>query len=79
MSEFRPVLTMEDLLTLDVAELAEGYRDGRANAPAPGNNRTRSYWHGWRNGRCDGGFVEPDEGQRALARAFHKAKDEANG
>lgn len=63
----KPVRTVEDLNTLDEAEIIEGYRDGREDAPEPGDNRSRSYWHGWRNGMVDGKHREADEAQRALA------------
>lgn len=69
MSEFVPVSTLADLDTLDDAEVVAGYRDGLANEPEPGNSRSRSYWHGWRNGMADRGLREIDEAQRELARA----------
>jgi ribosome modulation factor len=69
MTEFAPVRTLADLDTLDDAEVVEGYRDGLANEPEPGNNRSRSYWHGWRNGMSDRGLRAIDEAQRELARA----------
>ena len=46
--------------------MIEGYEDGRAGLPEPGNNRSFSYWHGWRNGAHDGGHWEGDAAQRAL-------------
>jgi hypothetical protein len=61
-----PVTTAADLDTLDTEEVIEGYRDGRHNEPC-GDNRSRSYWHGWRNGRADGGHAELDYAQRVLA------------
>jgi len=67
MSKFMPVWTVADLETLDDAEIIEGYHDGRANEPEPGNNRSRSYWHGWRNGMADGGHRKGDAAQAALA------------
>jgi len=67
-SEFAPVTTLADLDSLDDAELLEGYRDGRAGEPEPGNNRSRSYWHGWRNGAVDGGHRDKDLAQSELAR-----------
>jgi ribosome modulation factor len=70
MSEFIPVSTLADLDTLDDAEIVEGYRDGLANEPEPHNNRSRSYWHGWRNGMADRGFRPIDEAQRDLAREY---------
>lgn len=66
MSEFLPVRTAADLATLDDDEIVEGYRDGLRGEPEPGNNRSRSYWHGWRNGMVDSGRRRSDEHQRAL-------------
>jgi hypothetical protein len=35
-------------------EMVEGYRDGtRKDSPEPSSNRTRSYRHGFANGRAD--------------------------
>lgn len=70
MTEFEPVRTLEDLATLDEAETMAGYHDGREGLPEPGNNRSRAYWHGWRNGAVDGGFREKDEAQAELAHAY---------
>lgn len=66
MSEFQPVRTVADLRTLDSAEVMEGYLDGLDDAPGPGNNRSRSYWHGWRNGMTDRGRRPIDAAQRQL-------------
>lgn len=68
MSEFAPVRTLEDLATLDDREVVMGYVDGLHGCPEPGNNRTRSYWHGWRNGMVDSRRRESDAHQRELAR-----------
>ena len=65
-----PVTTVADLETLDDDEMIEGYRDGKAGEPEPGDNRSRSYWHGWRNGAVDGGHREIDAAQRELAAAI---------
>lgn len=62
-----PVTTRADLETLDRDEIVEGYLDGYAGEPEPGGNRSRSYWHGWRNGASDGKHREIDAAQRALA------------
>lgn len=67
-SEFKPVSTAAELATLDDAEIISGYRDGLRGEPEPGNNRTRSYWHGWRNGMVDSGRRASDWAQRALVR-----------
>lgn len=71
MSEARkPVTTLADLDSLDSAEIAEGYRDGADGEPEPGGNRSRSYWHGWRNGRVDRGHAKKDAAQAELARVW---------
>lgn len=70
MSEYRPVTTLEDMATLDSFEIEAGYAAGLQGWPEPGNNQSRSYWHGWRNGAVDGGHREKDQAQAMLARAY---------
>jgi hypothetical protein len=65
-----PITDPAELDGLDDADLLEGYRDGRAGEPEPGDNRSISYWHGWRNGAADGGHRPIDAAQRELARAM---------
>ena len=65
-----PVTTVEELETLDDVDMVEGYRGGRQGDPEPGGNRSKSYWHGWRNGRVDGKHDEGDAAQRILAHEF---------
>lgn len=62
-----PITTAAELDALDDAEALEGYWDGRANEPEPGDNRSLSYWHGWRNGMMDGYHMQPDAASRKLA------------
>jgi len=65
-------LPVADLLTLsllDDAEIEEGYHDGRENFPC-GENRSRSYWHGWRNGMMDGRHMDGDWASRELAHLY---------
>lgn len=62
-----PVMTLAELDTLNSSEVIEGYVDGRQNAPEPGGNRSKSYWHGWRNGMVDGKHMEKDDAQAILA------------
>ena len=69
-----PVTTVEDLESLDDGEVVEGYHDGLEDAPKPGANRTRAYWHGWRNGMVDGGYMEKDWAQATLAHNYLKAQ-----
>ena len=64
---YTPIMTLEELDLLNDEEVIEGYFDGRANEPEPGGNRSKSYWHGWRNGMVDGGHAEKDAAQAILA------------
>ena len=70
MSEFVPVRTIEDLNRLDVDEMLLGYWAGRENAAEPGSDKSRSYWHGWRNGMTDFGHKKSDSAQSELARHY---------
>lgn len=70
MSQYRPVVSLDDLRQLDDAEIIEGYWSGFEGWPEPGNNHSRSFWHGWRNGAVDGGFRQNDEAQTSLVRAY---------
>lgn len=71
MIEHAPVTTYGDLLTLNEDEIVEGYRDGRAGGPC-GDNRSRSYWHGWRNGRVDSGFDTKTDDMALLAADYRR-------
>lgn len=67
MTDRTPVTTVAELEALDGDEILEGYRDGLNGEPEPGGNRSKAYWHGWRNGRSDRtGSV--DAASMALAR-----------
>lgn len=66
-----PVRELGEFDLLDREEMAEGYRDGRSGEFAPGDNRSRSYWHGWRNGQVDGGHAKPSADQSTLAAKFY--------
>jgi len=70
MAEFNPIRTVADFRTLDDAEVLEGYLGGFDGEAEPGNTRSRSYWHGWRNGRVDSARCLPDLAYMALAEAF---------
>ena len=70
MAEFRPVSTIADFKNLDDGEMLEGYLDGFQGEPAPGSDRSRSYWHGWRNGMIESGRLEADQPYEMLAQAF---------
>lgn len=64
-----PLTQASQLDDLDRNEVVEGYYDGLAGDMEPGENRTVAYWHGWRNGMTDGGHMEKDAAQAALARS----------
>jgi hypothetical protein len=68
MSEYAPVRTKDELSQLDEAEMLAGYYAGFSGDPEPGSDRSRSFWHGWRNGRVDGGHDQIDCHQVKLAR-----------
>lgn len=68
MSEYNPITTVIELGALDDDEMVEGYRAGFLNAPEPGSDKSKSYWHGWRNGMVDGGHAPIDCAQTILAR-----------
>lgn len=72
----KPISSVAELVEVDNDDdLFEGYQDGRANEPEPKGNRSKSYWHGWRNGQVDGGHAESDDAQKQLARDYlRKAK-----
>ena len=62
-----PITRARQLEALDPDEILEGYYDGRGGEQEPGNNRSFSYWHGWRNGRADRLGVT-DDAQKALVK-----------
>jgi len=68
MSEFQPVRTKADLDLLEDEDMVAGYISGLNGDDEPGNDKSRSYWHGWRNGRSDRGFTPVDDAQKQLAR-----------
>lgn len=43
-----------------------GYRAGLDGTPEPGSDKSKSYWHGWRNGMMDKGRLPIDEAARNL-------------
>jgi chitinase len=71
MIERIPLTRATQLDELDMAEVTEGYSDGFAGEPEPGDNRSFAYWHGWRNGYADK-FSSPDAAQMELARDYVK-------
>lgn len=70
MTEFTPVATVSEYRLLDEGDVLSGYLDGVSACPEPGSDRSRAYWHGWRNGRVDAGLARPDTAQMLLEAAF---------
>jgi hypothetical protein len=68
MSEYAPVRTKAELDLLNEADMLAGYQSGYNGDAEPGSDRSRSFWHGWRNGRVDGKHDQIDCHQVALAR-----------
>jgi hypothetical protein len=64
---FEPVSTIADLESLNDDEILEGYLAGSQNLPC-GDNVSRSYWHGWRNGMVDFQHMKPDYHMMYLAK-----------
>ena len=69
-----PVVTAEEVMAFDSAEVVEGYNDGSANEPEPSGNRSKAYWHGWRNGMVDGRHMKGDAAMNQLIRDMRAKK-----
>ncbi len=74
MSEFKPVETVADLGLLDEDEIVRGYREGCGCAVEPGSDKSRSYWHGWRNAQTDKGRAPVDIYQQRLVAQYVGAR-----
>lgn len=72
MQKYVPVRTMEDLATLDMDQVMEGYHKAFDGYILVGDE-TRSFIHGWRN-RMQEITGEVQEDQAELARAYVAAK-----
>lgn len=78
MSEYMPVETKTDLDCLDDDEIVQGYRDGWTCDREPGSDKSRSYWHGWRNAQTDKGRAPVDIAQQRLVREILGARVNAH-
>lgn len=74
MSEFSPIRALEELALQDPHEMFNGYMAGLHGEPEPGSDKSRGYWHGWRNGMVDSGRMTKDESQAALAAEVIRAQ-----
>ena len=70
MAEFKNVTSVAEFRALDESDILLGYLDGFDNAPCPGSDRSRAFFHGWRKGLVDGGHVAADADQMELDAAF---------
>lgn len=78
MSEYQPLTTIADYDALDTDECVAGYRAGLAGeTQEPGSDKSKSYWHGWRNAMIDRGFAPPDAASAAFV-AVCMARQRAN-
>jgi hypothetical protein len=68
MRNFEPVRTCADLETLDKDQIVQGYLSAERGDPEPGENRGRSFWHGWRNRMIDLGELPKDDAAMQLAK-----------
>ena len=67
MSEFKPVCTKTDLDTLDDDDIVAGYLSVfHGCVDDPGSDKSRGFWHGWRNAMTDRGLATVDAHQSAL-------------
>lgn len=67
---FSPVSTLEELDSLDHAEMLEGYASAERGDPEPGPNRGKAFWYGWCNRMRDYGELQIDPVHLALTRAW---------
>lgn len=74
---FEPIRTLADLETLDDDEILAGYTEWNRDAPEPGPNRGRAYWHGWRNASIDRGVIQTDAASLQLAREYLRSQRKA--
>lgn len=70
MSEYQPLRTIEEVDLLDMDDCLDGYRYGFAGGAEPGSDKSKSFWHGWRNGKMDRGDIPHDDASGQLARAY---------
>lgn len=74
MSEFQPISTAAELDLLDIDDIVDGYRAGLRGASEPGSDKSRSYWHGWRNGMVDTNRMPMDWAMWALVEEHIRRK-----
>lgn len=68
MSEFNPVESKADMDCLNADDIVAGYLYGITNPSIPGSDKSRGFWHGWRNAQTDYGRAPLDLAQQRLFR-----------
>lgn len=68
--KFAPVSTLEELDSLDPAEIMEGYVSAERGDPEPGQNRGKSFWHGWCNRMRDIGVLPQTPETKQLTKEY---------
>lgn len=68
MSEYQPLSTAAEADFLDMDDCVEGYMSGLRTEEEPGSDKSKSFWHGWRNGMIDRGKIPIDEAAQNLCR-----------
>lgn len=67
-TNFPQVKTLAELDSLDDQEMKEGYMSADRGDPEPGQNRGRSFWHGWCSRMRDFGLIEDDSDHARLVK-----------
>lgn len=68
MSEYAPLTSAAELALIDDGDCVAGYHAGLDGEPEPGSDRSKSFWHGWRNGMIDSHRMPIDAAALALVR-----------
>lgn len=55
---FPVIATLEEFDALDSDQVFAGYVEAKPGDPEPGENRGKSYWHGWCNRMRDAGVLD---------------------
>lgn len=63
---FFPAVTLEDVESMDIKEIVEGYGMGLKGDVEPSDSRAK--WHGWKNGMVDSGRRDKDEWQAIIVK-----------
>jgi len=70
MSEYKPLSSVRELDVLDGDDCMAGYFVGLDGTSEPGSDKSKSYWHGWRNGMMDTNRLPIDWSARNLVAEF---------